>query len=394
MKRTSFKLLLITTLVGLIIGAVYLYSRPLPQVQAQAVIPAAPKTQAINLPWPAVGQGAVGATGYGVLASHNTATPVSIASIAKVIAAMAVLEQKPLGTGETGPTITFDNQDLDFYNYYYSNDGSVAKVAVGEQITEYQALQAMLLPSANNMADSLTRWAFGSSTAYTTYANQMVKKIGLTKTTVGGASGFADDTTSTADDLVKLGILAVGNPVIAQIVNQSTADIPVAGQVKNVNWLLGTEGVNGIKTGNTDKAGGCFLFAAKRQINGKEITMVGAFLGDTNRNQAIAATVPILKAADNGFETVTPIHNGQVLASYKTPWNTSAKAIAAKDVSLTVWKGQNIKILNDLDAIPTPALVGAPVGEATVLSSGLSSKTTIQLDKTLAGPPWTWRLLH
>ncbi|MBX4201978.1 hypothetical protein KW803_03780 [Candidatus Saccharibacteria bacterium] len=197
-------------LVVIMVGGVYLYARPISDIQPTSQIPIQPKTQSIALPWPSTGQAALGAKNYGVLASNNVDDAVPIASIAKVIAAMAVLQQKPLAAGAQGPMITLDSKDLDFYNYYYLNDGSAAKVALGEQISEYQALQAMLIPSANNLADSLTRWAFGSDTAYAAYANQMLKSMGLTNTAVAGASGFADDATSTASDLVTIGIAAIG----------------------------------------------------------------------------------------------------------------------------------------------------------------------------------------
>jgi D-alanyl-D-alanine carboxypeptidase (penicillin-binding protein 5/6) len=45
-------------------------------------------------------------------------------------------------------------------------------VQLGEELSEYQALQALLLPSANNIAETLARWAFGSIDAYNAYANQ------------------------------------------------------------------------------------------------------------------------------------------------------------------------------------------------------------------------------
>jgi len=84
----------------------------------------------------------------------------------------------------------------------------VAKVSLGEKLSEYQALQAMLIPSGNNMADSFGRgWIFGSPEAYVTYANQMISTMGLNKTLVGdAASGFGDSTTSTADEIgLKIG---------------------------------------------------------------------------------------------------------------------------------------------------------------------------------------------
>jgi len=394
MRRQALNTIFLPCLIVLVGIVTYLYVRPVPAVGPVSQIVAPPKTQAIVLPWPAADQAAIGAVGYGVLDSHNTATPVPIASIAKVITALAVLQQKPLAAGSPGPDITLDDTDLGYFNYYYLNDGSAAKVQVGEKLSEYQALQGMLIPSANNIADSLVRWAFGSPAAYAAYANKMIKDMGLANTAIGSASGFADDTTSTADDLVKIGIKALANPVIAQIVNQPTANIPVAGDIKNVNWLLGSQGVVGIKTGNTDKAGGCYLFAANRQIQGKTITMVGAVLGAPALNDAISASVPLLRASDTGFQEVTVIKKGQVLGSYTAPWDATAKAQASKDISLLVWSGKDIKVLNSLDSISAPAESGAKAGTVTVQSGSLSGTSNVVLQQALPQPSWLWRILH
>lgn len=388
------KLVLIIT-VAIVALAAYLYLRPVPVISPVSQIASVPKTQAIALPWPAAGQAALGAQGYGLLASHNTAAPVPIASIAKVITALAVLKQKPLATGSQGPTITLDSTDVGFFNYYYLKDGSVANVADGEQISEYQALETMLLPSANNMADSLARWAFGSVSAYVTYANQMVKSLGLSHTVVGDANGFSDTTLSTADDLVRLGEDAMNLPVLAQITGQASAQVPTAGTINNTNFLLGEDGIVGIKTGNTDKAGGCYLFAARRIVGGHTITLIGAILGDTPQlNKAILDAEPLIRASDSGFEPITVVKKSQVLGYYQAPWGASAQLISPKDLSLFVWKGADIKVLNEPDSLSTPAQSGAAAGKVTVQSSQQTASTTSQLSSNLPGPSWWWRLTH
>ena len=394
MRWHALRSLILPVLVILVGIGVYLYLRPVPAVGPISQIVAPPKTQAIALIWPTTGQAAIGAVGYGVLDTHDTTAQVPIASIAKVIAALAVLRQNPLAVGSPGPNISIDSTDLGYFNYYYQNDGSAAKVQAGETLTEYQLLQGMLIPSANNMADSLVRWAFGSPAAYTTYANKMVKELGLTNTSVGGASGFADDTTSTAEDLVRLGLKAMNNPVIAQIVSQQSADIPVAGNIKNVNWLLGSNGVVGIKTGNTDKAGGCYLFAANRQIQGKTITIIGAVLGAPALNDAIESSVPLLAASDNGFQEVSIIKKGQVLGTFKAPWGDKSEAKAAHDVSILVWKGKDIKVLNSLDSIDTPAKAGDQAGTVEVQSTGVSSKSELIISHGIPRPSWLWRIFR
>jgi D-alanyl-D-alanine carboxypeptidase (penicillin-binding protein 5/6) len=185
--------------------------------------------------------------------------------------AYSVLKQKPLKPGQQGPIISISDQDVLTYNDYYSKGGSVAKVVPGEKISEYQALQALMLPSANNFADTLAIWAFGSMDKYILYANNQAKTLGLKDTHISDASGFSPQTLSSARDLVLLGQAAIKDPALAEIANQQQANVPEAGTVHNVNWLLGTDNVNGIKTGNTEEAMGCFLFSSVRNVNGQKI---------------------------------------------------------------------------------------------------------------------------
>jgi len=388
------KRLVLPALTILVAFVIYLYLRPLPILKPVNQIIAVPKTQAINLPWPAPGQSAIGASGYGVLESHNATSPVPIGSVAKVITALAVLKQKPIATSGQGPAITLDNSDVDLFNTYYLKDGSVAQVAAGEQITEFQALQAMLLPSANNMADSLAKWAFGSVNSYLTYANQMVKNIGLNSTAVGDTNGFSDTTTSTATDLVKLGIAAMANPVLAQVVGQSSAQIPISGTVKNLNLLLGTDGVNGIKTGNTDKAGSCFLFSAQRIISGNKINLVGAVLGQTSLTDTFKSIPPLIMASDSGFKQITVLHKGQTLGYYQAPWSPIAQFKTTKDLSLFAWQGQDLIISSQANNLRSPLSSGYIAGTVTVRSGSLAVSSTLLLSQSLPGPSWNWRIFH
>ena len=199
---------------------------------------------------------------------------IAAASTIKIITALAILDKKPLQTGQQGPYITLGTSDVAIYQDYLRRGGSVAKVAAGEKISQYQALQAMLLPSANNIADSLVIWAFGSQKAYLSYAADFVASIGLKNTHLADASGFSPNSTSTAEDLVTAGLKAMRNPVIAEIVAQKQAKIPIAGVIQNVNWLLGKDGIIGIKTGHTDEAGGCYLFASRMIIAGKRVNIL------------------------------------------------------------------------------------------------------------------------
>lgn len=363
-----------------------------PQISYQTPTPGS----AVSLQWPTTGQAAIGAVGYGVLASNGAASAVPTASIAKLITALAVLSVKPLATGEQGPSLLMTQADVNIYNAYVALGGSVAKVTVGETISEYKVLQAILLPSANNLADSLAVWAFGSLTAYRSYANQMLASDGLTNTLVGSdASGFSPDTTSTASDLVRLGELAVSNSAISGIASQSTATIPVAGVIKNVNWLLGTKGINGLKTGNSDQAGGAFLFSANYAVSpDRNITIIGVVLKAANLSQAMNSAAVLLTSAQAAFTSTTAVSAGQVIASYQAPWGNSVSAVATKAVTTLAWQGVIIdKPIIKLDNLKVPITQGSTVGSIQLSSSTVSS-SPITLQQTIAKPSIWWRLTH
>ena len=232
--------------------------------------------------WPEnVAASAIGAKGYGVLAAHGDQQPRPIASIAKVITCLAILEKHPLKPGEQGPSIPITAKDEEIYHNYVNQNGSVAFVQAGESLTERQAIEAMLLPSANNVADTAATWAFGSLDKYQAYANKMLERIKLTDTTVGSdASGLNPSTKSTVRDLVALGDVALQNPVLAEVVaEQQTSDLPASGSLPNYNRLVTHHGGNGIKIGDSDEAGITLLLSTSTTFNDHPVTLIGAVLG-------------------------------------------------------------------------------------------------------------------
>jgi D-alanyl-D-alanine carboxypeptidase (penicillin-binding protein 5/6) len=167
-------------------------------------------------------------------------------------------------------------------------------VAAGEQLSERQALQALLLPSANNIAAVLARWDAGSVARFAARMNATARSLGMTRTRYTDPSGYDDATVSTAADQVRVVDRAMGLPVFASIVATASATLPVAGTVRNTNALLGHDGFVGVKTGSTDAAGSCFAFRAIRWISGKRTTITGVVLGQPGDNQVTAG----LMAAD------------------------------------------------------------------------------------------------
>ena len=247
--------------------------------------------KAIHLAWPREGEAAVAVGGLGSLGASGGADPVPIASLAKVMTAYLVLRDDPLEPGEEGFGIGIGPADVEDLNRRIDLGQSVVKVEAGEVLSERQALEALLLPSANNVAALLAVHEAGSVEAFVGEMNEAAAELGMRDTRYTDPSGFEDTTVSTAADQLKLGRAAMAVPTLAEIVALPAAVLPVAGEVANFNQLVGREGFVGIKTGSDDAAGGCLLFARRIHVGGRTVTMLGAVLGQRDGDFIQAALV-------------------------------------------------------------------------------------------------------
>jgi D-alanyl-D-alanine carboxypeptidase (penicillin-binding protein 5/6) len=250
--------------------------------------------------WPEEGQAAFVLAGQSLVRASPNQHAAPIASVAKVMTAYLVLRDHPLGPGEEGPSITLTAADVADTERRRGQDESIVAVAAGEVLTERQALQALLLPSANNIAAVLARWDSGSEDRFVARMNAMARSLGMTRTRYTDPSGYDDGTVSTATDQVRVVNQAMRVPVFASIVATPSATLPVAGTVYNTDRLLGRNGFVGVKTGSDSAAGGCFAFRAVRWIDGKQTTITGVVLGQTGGNPVAAG----LGAADAMVERI------------------------------------------------------------------------------------------
>lgn len=391
-ERRIWSLLLVAGLTTIYVS--YALTQPISALQPTVSYHFSQAARPVGLQWPGYGASAVGAIGYGVLETHGSSTPIPTASTIKVLTALAVLRQKPLNPGETGPMITITQEDMDSYHSFIARDGSVVAIEAGEELSEYDALQALLLPSANNIAVTLARWAFGSVDDYNTYANSYAHELGMIQTTVTDPSGFDPTTVSTPHDLVILGETAMANPVIAEIAAKSTAEIPVQGAIRNVNFLLGQDGIVGLKTGNNDQDPGAFLFASKQIVGAQTVTIIGAVMNGPDLWTAMNDSVQLLRSTVPGFTTVT-IDQQTAAAKYTSPWHSSSIAVPAKAESIVIWRNTSVSASVSLSPLQVSSKAGTSVGSINIVSQGQTlASVPLVLAQSFPAPPISWRLSH
>ncbi len=274
-------------------------------------------------------------------------SPQPTASTAKMILSLAVMEKKPFSKGETGENIEITQEFYDKYRWYYYNHGSVTRVAVGEVISEYDALSSTLLASSNNMADSLAIWAFGSMEEYKNYATGMLKRIGVNNTVIGvDASGYDESTISTAEDLATIGARLMENPVLAEIVGMKSLEVPVAGVIKNGNKLLGENGVSGVKTGYIGSSSGYCLVSAFL-IDEHVVTI--AVLGSETRGSSFEVSRAEVAKLKEEIVPIDVVLEGETVGFFDSWWlpKTEIKAKQGIKVLSTEINGDSEVILKE-----------------------------------------------
>jgi D-alanyl-D-alanine carboxypeptidase (penicillin-binding protein 5/6) len=251
--------------------------------------------------WPQRGQGAyVLGNGRPAVSPHEQ--PVPIASLAKVMTAYVVLKRYPLPGAESGRRFVVSQDDVVDTETKRREDQSIVAVRAGEQLTERDALMAILLPSANNIAVLVARQVDGSVASFVAEMNHTAHALGMTHTTYTDPSGFDEHTVSTALDQLRLAQEVADNDTLAAMMATRSYSLPVAGEVTNTNTLIGQDGFVGMKTGSDDAAGGCFMFRSWRHLGTGNVPLTGVVLGQQGHNLITAG----LSAAKQLVDRVAP----------------------------------------------------------------------------------------
>lgn len=379
----------------LIVFAVAQSFRPLPEPQLALTADSeyAFDGERPSLPWPGEGQGQIVVSGLGTVGQFGEEKPVPIASVTKTMTAYIIMRDHPYKRGEDGASITIDALAEKEGGYDATNDESTLNtVKEGQKISQRDALSAVMIPSANNIARLLARWDAGSEEAFVKKMNDTAKELGMTNTTYTDPSGLDATTVSTAADQVKLGMALVKNKAMVDITRQAQWTDPSGKVHPNYNHLPYKMGAIGIKTGSTTKAGGNLLFASYKDVGGSTQTIVGAVLGQHKS--------PILKTANDVSQAVLTktretlearkvVSKGDVVGYVDDGLGGRTPVVATKDMTVVGWSGLTVKsdITDGGRTIPHNAEAGTVVGSLTAGSGAgtISVPVALQADKTEPG---------
>ncbi|MEU3979449.1 D-alanyl-D-alanine carboxypeptidase [Streptomyces sp. NPDC026672] len=351
----------------------------------------------VDVPWPAQGQAALDVQGVGSFGSSGDQKPVPIASVAKVMTAYVILRDHPLKSGADGPKIKIDQAAQDQSK---AGQESTVDVTAGDALTQREALEGILIASANNVARLLARWDAGSEKSFVTKMNATAKSLGMTNTTYTDPSGLTDSTVSTAVDQVKLAKAAMEQPAFREVAAMMSYDDYKGVNHPNWNQLVGHNDVVGIKTGTTTSALGNLVFAAKKDAGGQTHRIVGAVLRqpaggpeNTILSAALSGGDKLIRAAQGALRTATILKKGAVVGYVDDGLGGRTPVVATKDVTAVGWSGLKVKLSFTADDVPHTAKAGTKVGALTVGDgSGGAVQVPVALGQDLAEPGFTDKL--
>ncbi|WP_432249109.1 D-alanyl-D-alanine carboxypeptidase family protein [Streptomyces sanyensis] len=351
-----------------------------------------------TLPWPGEGQGQIAVSGLGVVGQFGEEKPVPIASVTKTMTAYIIMRDHPFKRGEEGEKIPVDALAEKEGGYDATNDESTLNtVKEGDTLSVKDALSAIMIPSANNVARLVARWDAGSEEAFVKKMNDTAKELGMTNTTYTDPSGLDAATVSTAADQVKLGQALVKNKAMVDITRQQEWYDPSGKRHSNYNTLMPRNGAIGIKTGSTTKAGGNLLFAAYKDIGGSTQTIVGAVLGQ--HKPSILETVnavseEVLVATRETLQARTVVKKGDVVGHVDDGLGGLTPVVATKDLTVVGWSGLTVRsgITDGGRKVPGTAEAGTVVGSLTAGSGAGTISVPVALQRDLVEPGFGPRL--
>lgn len=205
-----------------------------------------------------------------VLFEKNSHEPYYPASITKILTALIVIEN--CGLDET---VTFSNTAVNTLE----PNSSILGARAGDTLSVRECLYALLLQSANEVANALAEHCAGSMDAFAEMMNEKAAELGCTDSHFANPSGLNDpDHYVSAYDMALIAKAAFSNPTFVEVDSTTYYDVP-AGKLKQYpdgwryyahhrmlrrNDSLYYEGVIGGKTGYTSLAGNTLVTCAER----------------------------------------------------------------------------------------------------------------------------------
>lgn len=235
-----------------------------------------------------------------VLMSMNENEKLYPASVTKIMSMLLVTEAIDSGKIALSDTVTASPDAT-------AKGGSQIWLKEGETMTVDDLLKATAIGSANDACTALADHIAGSEAGFVVMMNDRAKELGMENTFFENCTGL-DDTTenhlTTAYDIALMSRELINHE---RITNYTTVwmDTLRGGETElvNTNKLVRFyQGITGLKTGTTSKAGHCLSATAKRG----ETHLIAVILGSDNSKDRFEGAKAMLNWGFANYTTIQP----------------------------------------------------------------------------------------
>lgn len=253
--------------------------------------------------------------------------------------------------------------------------GSQVYLKEGEVFPLEELMKAIAISSANDACVAVAEHAAGSVDAFVDLMNRYAERLGLTETHYYNVHGLDDEpdqlNVTTAREVALMGREAVRHPDILRW-SSMTREPFRDGEfiLENTNTLVGRfQGLDGIKTGYTERAGYNLCASGERQ----GMRYISVVMGADTRTACASITSRLLTAAFQGVKVVRATEKGKPAAGSIVVGQSEAteiRPIARRDVWVLVprFEGEEVRtVLSPTEPLLAPLVVGSPVGHARVM---------------------------
>lgn len=296
-----------------------------------------------------------------VLYEKNADESRPIASITKIMTLLLTFEALEAGKVSLSDIVPVSE-------HAYHMGGSQIWLEPGEQLTLDEMLKAICISSANDAAVAVAEFIGGSEPVFVERMNARAKELGMQSTTFRNACGLDEDGhLSTARDVAIMSReMLLNHP---EIENYCTVWMDTlrggATQLVNTNKLLKSyNGITGLKTGTTGKAGVCISASASRD----DLRLIAVVLGSSSGKERFAAATSLLDYGFAMFESALvpiPADAPKTLPVQKGEEPALELCYTAPERCLAV-KGQGSALQAEVEL---PQTLEAPIREGSVIGS-------------------------
>lgn len=216
--------------------------------------------------------------------------------------------------------------------------GSQIYLETNEKMTVDDLLKGICMASANDAVVALAETIYGSEEEFVNEMNKKAKVLGLTNTYFKNATGLDEEGHySSARDMALIATELIKHPKVLEY--SSRYEDYLRENTNKKFWLVNTnkliktyEGMDGLKTGYTEKAGYCLTATAKRN----NMRLVGVVMNEESSSIRNSDMTELLNYGFSLYKVKTLVKKDKVVSTYEDNKSSRVKndVIVKEDINI------------------------------------------------------------